>query len=330
VETRYTARPPIPPDYSAAPPPSAAGRWAAAAPRRGKWLIWLAALVALAVAVGIGGWVLGSGDYVAVPPVDGLKPAQAEQTVRNAGFTVTERKKYSDSRPVDTVLGTDPPAGSRVSKGSTVAVLISGGRPRVPALSRGADLAAVQQQIRDMGLEPVEGSPVYDDSVPSGTVASLEPAPGTVVPEGSHVTVHVSKGGAPAQLPDLRGHTVTEVTAMLAQYGAKVGAVTDESGNAVTSDAGTAEVTASDPEAGAGIGPGSVVNLTVAAGVQVPFVMFRSVRQAERELERAGLQAAGQIGNEHRLVTGQNPAAGSTVSRGTTVQLCTSLIGNGC
>ena len=95
-------------------------------------LIWLTVILALAVAVGVGGWWMGSGRYVAVPAVDGLNRAAATSTIQAAGLETEIRGTYDNAAPVDALVGTDPAAGSRVARGGTVALKVSLGRPRSP------------------------------------------------------------------------------------------------------------------------------------------------------------------------------------------------------
>lgn len=318
VETAlHSRRPDEHPDYyAAAPEPDDYGGYPAdhrGRPRR-VLLIVLAAFLLLAVAVGVGGWLLGSGNYVAVPTVDGFSQDRAMNAVKNAGFNAQLRTAYSDSRPVGNVLGTDPPGGTQASKNSTVAVLVSGGRPKVPAVSPGADLASVQQQIRDAGLQPVDGPAAYDRNVPEGTVVRVEPKPGLVVLVGSTVTITTSRGPAPAQMPDLVGATAEEATAALSRLGATV---------ANPPSNGAARVTATDPPAGGDVGPGSTVTLQVSEAVRIPWLLGKSVKAARMELEALGLQVqVSQLGRSERgSVIGQQPGVGSMVPPGTTVIL---------
>jgi serine/threonine-protein kinase len=282
-------------------------------------LLALAALVILGVAVGVGGWLLGNGNTVAVPSIDGMSQSQAMTALQNAGFEPKVHKKYSDGIPAGNVMGTDPSAGSRKAKGSTVLVLVSGGRPRVPKFNPGADKDTVEQQIRDMGLQPVDGDQVYSDS-PSGSVYALDPQPGTVVPLGSPVKVDISKGQAPGQMPDLQGMTVAQATDELNKVGAKVGTVTDQSGAAVTDGA----VVSSDPAAGAGVGPGSTVNLVVTSQVRIPWsIIGRTVAGATRVLESLGLHVvlSPDMDDDHARVVGIEPGMGTMVDIGSTVTL---------
>ncbi|WP_425302183.1 Stk1 family PASTA domain-containing Ser/Thr kinase, partial [Nocardia cyriacigeorgica] len=118
--------------------------------------VWIAIVAVLTLLVGVGGWWLGVGRFEAVPSIAGMDVEKATAVLSSAGFETTTRQKASDTIPVGGVVGSDPSAGSRVTKGSTVAVLISSGKPQVPEVAPGADISEVNQLIRDQGLQPVD------------------------------------------------------------------------------------------------------------------------------------------------------------------------------
>jgi serine/threonine-protein kinase len=327
VETKFTNVTPVPPGYP--PPPSSvppqrrppAGR-PAAAPRRGngfaRFLLAFAALAVLGVVVGVGGWLIGHGKEVAIPSVDGMSQSDAMSALRQAGFVPKLHRTYSDGIVPGRVMGTEPGAGAHRPKGSTVLLDVSSGRPRVPDVNSGADLTTVQQQIRDMGLQPAEGDAVYSD-LPAGSVVSLSPAPGTVVPAGSTVTIAVSRGQAPFQMPDLTGKSVDDASRALESFGVKVGTITNQSGNPVTD--GT--VVTTNPAAGAGIGRGSTVNLVVSSQVRVPWLIGKTVGEARSELANLGLQLSMNppTDDDDARVIGERPAVGTEVDPGSDVTL---------
>lgn len=92
---------------------------------------------------------MGSGRYTAVPSIDGLTKDTAVTALQDAGLSPEVQGQYSDAQPIDTVIGTDPASGSRVTKGSTVALLTSLGRPTVPPIPAGGDVSALGAQLAD-------------------------------------------------------------------------------------------------------------------------------------------------------------------------------------
>ncbi|RDI49880.1 Stk1 family PASTA domain-containing Ser/Thr kinase [Nocardia mexicana] len=286
---------------------------------RRRVLIWAAIVVALALLLGIGGWWLGVGRYAAVPPIAGMNTDRATVTLSDAGFDTTIRNKASDTIPVGNVVGTDPAAGTRVVKGSTVAVLISSGKPQVPQFQPGDDVKTVQQAIRDAGLKPVDGGE-RPSTAPKGSVAQLEPGPGTVLPMDASVKVFRSKGSAPVKLPDVRGKTADEARATLEKAGITVQDTRTEFDPKVKSG----DVVGTDPAAGTSLLSGATVTLLVSNAVQVPDVGGKSVSAARSELEGLGLQVVLSnifTGNDRGTIRGQTPIAGAHVEPGSTVTL---------
>jgi eukaryotic-like serine/threonine-protein kinase len=303
--------------YDSPPPPPS--RYTAERERsRRRVLIWSAVVMTMAVLLGVGGWWLGVERYASVPPIAGLSADRATGTLQNAGFATTVRNKASDVVPVGGVVGTDPPAGTRVVKGSTVAVLVSSGQPKVPDFQVGQDTKSVNQAIRDAGLVPVDGGE-RPSTAAKGSVMQLDPAPGTVLPTGATVNVYRSKGSQPVKVPDLRGKTQEEATSALTNAGLSVRGIQSQFDR--NFDAG--DVVGTDPEIGTSLLSGDSVTLFVSNAVKVPDVGGRNVAAARALLEAAGLQVnVSQIfSNDRGTVRIQSPGAGARVEPGSTVSL---------
>ncbi|MBF6330185.1 Stk1 family PASTA domain-containing Ser/Thr kinase [Nocardia transvalensis] len=285
---------------------------------RRRVLIWVGIVVALALLLGAGGWWLGVERYSAVPPIGGMDTGRATTALRDAGFETTVRNRASDIIPVGGVVGTDPPAGTRVVKGSTVAILVSSGKPQVPQFHPGQDVKAVQQLIRDAGLQPVDGGEVADTS-PKGSVARLDPQPGTVLPEGASVKVFRSKGSQPTKVPDVRGKTVDEARAALEKKGFTVSDTRTQFDPKIKSG----QVIGTDPAADSSALSGQAVALIVSDAVHVPDVTGMTAASARAQLEGMGLKVVlNQVfSNDRGTVRVQTPFAGSAVEPGSTVTL---------
>lgn len=70
----------------------------------------------------------GAGD-VSIPNVVGLNAATASNQLGQAGFTVTTSQQSSATVPTGNVISTNPTAGTKAAKGSTVAIVVSSGPP---------------------------------------------------------------------------------------------------------------------------------------------------------------------------------------------------------
>ncbi|NLE79062.1 MAG: Stk1 family PASTA domain-containing Ser/Thr kinase [Rhodococcus sp.] len=281
--------------------------------------VWLFVVVAIALAVAFGGWWMGSGRYTAVPPIEGLGQSEATSAIEAAGLSVDIRGQYSDTVPESTVLGTDPVPGSEIVRDGTVALLVSMGRPAVPSLVSGGDRERVEQLLRDHTFVPVDGGDAFSTSVPEGGVAALEPAPGTILPVGSSVSVITSKGSPPVTVPDVAGMSEDEARAAFDAIGITVSSVKEK----FSSEVPSGHVIDSDPRIGSTARAGGSATLTVSNAVEVPFLLGRSVDSAREELDRLGLDIkVTQVADtDASLVITQSPNSGNLVKPGSKIRI---------
>ncbi|MFD3430431.1 Stk1 family PASTA domain-containing Ser/Thr kinase [Nocardia fluminea] len=311
-----TAPRPRPEEYSPAPAASAFGGGDDHSRRTG--LVWVGIVTALTLLVGIGGWWLGVGRYSAVPPIAGMDSERAVAVLQEAGFETALRQKASDTVPVGGVVGSEPSAGSRVTKSSTVAVLISNGKPRVPDIKPGDQLSATNQAIRDAGLQPIDSGEAAS-TAPKGSLAKVEPAPGTILPMGAQVKVYRSKGSQPVNVPDVRGKTAEEAASALTTAGLVVRETRVQFDKNVEGD----KAIATEPAVGTTLQSGDTVTLIVSNAVKVPNVMGQTVGNARAKLQQLGLrvEVKSLTDSDSSLVIGQVPGFSSNVEAGSVVTL---------
>ncbi|MEC3958424.1 Stk1 family PASTA domain-containing Ser/Thr kinase [Nocardia sp. CDC153] len=285
---------------------------------RRKVVIWLSIVLALAVLLGIGGWWLGVGRYSAVPSIAGMNTDKAIATLQGAGFKTETRNKASDTVPVGNVVGTDPAAGSRITKGSTVAVLVSSGKPKVPDLQAGQDIQSVNKAIRDAGLTPVDSGEV-GSTAPKGSLAKVDPAPGTVLPANAQVKVYRSKGSQPVKVPDVRGKTEDEAKTALQKAGLTVSSTRDQFDAKIKSGS----VIGTDPAAGTSTESGNGVVLIVNSAIEMPNLLGANVSTARSKLQALGLSVSVRqlANNDSSIIISQSTAPGDAVEPGSTITL---------
>ncbi|MCK7676938.1 PASTA domain-containing protein [Corynebacterium sp. CCM 9186] len=247
--------------------------------------VWLVVVAVMTAAIAVGAWWYGSGRYGEIPQVLGMDPATATATVTEAGFEPVSRSVYDDTVPFDQVVGTDPPGEQRVPRGEPVSVLISLGAPTVPALPTDHDSGRFRAALTERTLNWRDGASVYSDDVPAGGVVNTEPPSGATVPVAGTVTVHLSKGPAPVQIPRVSGMSGDEARAALERAGFAVSATDEEfdpevdGGNAITTE----------PPAGSTLKRGSEVTLVVSNALTVPDIIGIAEDEALGELSDAGL-----------------------------------------
>ena len=286
---RYDDRPADYDDYDGAPPDEEGRATRAEKPlsNRSPWRLaaWLTVVAVILAAVAVGGWWLGSGRYGEIPQVIGLDRSSAVAQVEEAGFSAVTREVYDDDIPVDFSTGTEPDFPDRQVRGREVTVLVSQGRPTVPEIQEGANPARYQQLLSERTLNWEYGEEVHSDDVAEGDLAKTEPAAGNAVPVGSMVTLHLSKGPAPVEVPHVAGMSTQQATEVLEGAGLKV------SGTVEKFDAETpaGHVITTDPPTGTATTRGSSVQLTVSNAVEVPDVVGEKIDAARTKLADAGL-----------------------------------------
>jgi eukaryotic-like serine/threonine-protein kinase len=122
-----------------------------------------------------------------------------------------------------------------------------------------------------------------------GTICKTDPKAGTKIQHGDTVTVIMSKGPAPKDVPDVTNQKYDQARQTLIQAGFKVKKKTQQS-----SDADPGTVLSQDPNGDAKAKAGSTVTLTVATKTtkQVPNVVGNPFDQAKAQLEKLGFQVA--------------------------------------
>jgi serine/threonine-protein kinase len=256
---------------------------------------------------------------VEIPSLVGQTKAVAEETLRDAGFSVTSEIENHRTIPQGNVIRTNPPAGSNVRKGSTIQLVVSAGPPivTVPDVVN-QKFETAESELEKLGLK-VERKDAYHATIKKGYVISQDKQADVVVHAGTTVTLTVSKGVERIAVPDVKSKTQTEATQILTTAGFKV---TAQLVHNETIPAG--QVISQTPNAGTRANKGSTVKLTVSNGppkVKVPNLRCMTRRQAQDTLAARGLevQFSGPSGSDGRRVIDQDPPPDAEVPRGSVV-----------
>jgi eukaryotic-like serine/threonine-protein kinase len=301
-----------------APPPVAPPPRRERGPRRWPWVVL--ALV-LAAGIGVGVWALLQHGRVAVPDETGKQESAATVDLGNRGFKVTVHHGESGS-PVGQVIGQSPEAGTKVDKGSTVALQVSSGPGRVDVpLVTGLKLSTAAKALTRRGLL-LSSTTQHSPSVPKGEVISSSPVDGTSVPKGSRVHLIVSSGPVQLKVPDVTGQDTASAHSTLRNAGFSY---TDNQENSATVPKGT--VISQSPVGGTTVNKGTSVTLTISKGsntAKVPDVTGQNQAQATATLQAAGFQVQAKPKvtkdqTQNGLVIHQRPAAGTQLKKGRTV-----------
>ena len=150
----------------------------------------------------------------AVPDVSGRGAPGATNALEEAGFLVSQERKFSDEVEKGQVIRTEPIAGTALARGSTVTLFISRGADvvTVPDVF-GLDRIAAESAIEDAGLTVRVVSEDADE--PEGEVLRQIPDPGTELDRDSIVTIVVSTGAGAIGVKDVIGETQSVATRKL-------------------------------------------------------------------------------------------------------------------
>jgi eukaryotic-like serine/threonine-protein kinase len=289
--------------------------------RKGRGLIALIAILALAIGVGTAGWYYGIHRYTSTPLLVNMAPAEASAKAGEIGLrTNLVGQGFSEDVPKGDVLRTEPAAGERIRKNGEVGLVVSKGpeRYRVPQLA-GLEREAAQRAVEGIKLVTGNITETYSETVPAGRVITFTPRFDTVVAPGNTVNLWVSLGKRPIQVPDLTGKTYKEANRTLRKAGFTV-----ERTDAYDEKVPAGSVVSQTPKDGT-LFAKDKVKLVVSKGpplVEVPNVRRKQLAEAQRILTEASFkvkveQAPFYLGLN--LVAGQNPAAGRQAQPGTTI-----------
>jgi serine/threonine-protein kinase len=258
---------------------------------------------------------------VAVRSVVGLTERQARQVLEGQGFKVKVVRE-ANTHPEGQVFAQSPQEGELKAVGTTVTISVSSGgeKVKIPKVA-GLPSPAAIKRLEDLQFQVTTISEA-SDTVPLDVVIRTEPKAGKRVDPNSVVTVVVSAGPAPIEVPDVRGLSQVEATQRLANAGFRVSATSEPS-----SDVDAGNVIRTQPGAGSQAAKDSTVTIVVSSGpkqVSVPDVTGASQSSATSQLEGAGLKVSVNTitspGNVGKVIS-QDPSGGTKVNVGTTVTI---------
>jgi len=281
-------------------------------------------LLVLAFFVGGGAWYQFTGSFEVVPPVSSLTVDEATVILAPLELGVEVVEEFSEDVPAGTVIRTDPASGENARKGSPVTLFVSKGQERylIPSDLAGKDPNDATSVLEALTLVISGKNEVFDEVIPAGKVVSTDPVGGTSVKRETPVTILVSKGPAPVEVPPIIGTLITDATTTLGPLGLTTETIREDFDDSV---AGT--ILSTDPIPGTTVPKGTVIKVVLSKGpvlVDVPNVVGMDVATATTTLQSAGFQV--KVVNKLTVailnkVYSQNPAGGSKAPKGSVITL---------
>ena len=318
---------PVPPASFRPPTPTPYEYQETTKKKRSLWP-WLVGLLVL-LGAGGGGYFLyervqdqlNSNKVIAVPDEGLVLRRLAIDKIREAGLTYSVTYATSETVPFGQVISQDPRGGSKVARGTTVALVVSKGYPMVaiPDVRK----QSVTDAVSALTLAGLKYR-IYNIYSPQGTgvVIAESPKPGETVKKGSIVRINVSKGLQPVTIPDV----TTELFADAA--GTLKGLKFNVARTNVQDPAVKGTVISESPQGGTQAPVGSTVTLTVSSGpgtVQVPDVTTDTQSEATSILSKnfvvATIMTPVTDATQDGTVINQTPRGGTTAQPGSLVTI---------
>jgi serine/threonine-protein kinase len=192
-------------------------------PRRSyRVLLWVLGLLVVLGAVGALAYLMfgGGGKTYAVPLVQGLPQAKAEQQITAAHLRSTVVDQANSSVTKGDVIKTSPAQGNNVPANTLVTLFVSTG-PQLVTVPNvvGETATTAQNTLSGKGLNPKEVSDPTSTE-PKGQVTKQSPNPNTSVNPGTTITIYVSGGGV--SVPGVVGDSASTAARILSGSGFKV------------------------------------------------------------------------------------------------------------
>ncbi|MET9501826.1 Stk1 family PASTA domain-containing Ser/Thr kinase [Streptomyces sp. NPDC006622] len=299
-------------------------------------LLIVAAVLVLVGAILIGKWAFtgnGTGnDTVQVPILIGKTQAGAAQQLANVDLKVgTVTQKPCEDQAKGNICDQDPDPKTEVEKNSTVNLVVSTGAPKVTVPSvLGKNVDDAKKLLEGDEYQLVVDTKQEVSPEPAGTVTGQDPKLGAEVEKGSKITLTVAKAEDKSTVPDVLNQSCDQAKAQM-EANNLVGNCTDVE----TQDQNlVGKVIGTTPDANSKATKGSQVQIQIGKApenqqTQVPGnLQGMKLKDAKKALQDAGLNVGNvTVDDDNATVINSDPAPGSTVNKGQTVNLIT--IGGG-
>lgn len=225
------------------------------------WLVLFSMLVCMAAAFFATRQALNRISEMVVPDLANKSVESARSLLRVKRLSLEITGYQFDQRiAANRVLSQEPPAGSKLTSGRAVQVVVSRGASalEIPALA-GLPLSEALQTLETLGLNPGRVTRLYDASADKDTVLAHYPESGARSSRGSNVDLLVSQGPRPLWfiMPSFLGWHVDEAVAFLREVGIEV----QEIKRKVDDNRPTGTVVEQTPLAGSRVQRGSAAGL---------------------------------------------------------------------
>ncbi|MEU2288155.1 Stk1 family PASTA domain-containing Ser/Thr kinase [Streptomyces sp. NPDC013178] len=295
-------------------------------------LLIVAAVLVLVGAILIGKWAFsgngGADKPFAAPNFVGQTLQSAQTMAGNVELKLVPTQKPCENTPKNSICDQNPPAKADVNKGDTINVTVSTGAPKVAVPSvLGKTLEDAKAELEGDKYQFTVETKEEVSTEEAGTVIKQNPELGNEVEKGSKITLTIAKAEEKATVPDVLNQSCDTAKAQM-QQNDLVGNCTEVE----TQDPNqVGKVISTTPQANSQVDKGSQVQIQIGKApenqqTQVPGnLQGMSLKDAKKALQDAGLNVGNIQGSDddNARVFTSDPAPGSTVNKGQTVNLVT-------
>lgn len=235
-------------------------------------------LIIAAVVIGVialtGAILFASGFFgggLKAPDLENRTPEEAEAILEEMGLKMEVDEQTINSEDIEEgkIAAQDPRKGEKVSKGDTITVILSNGKPngQVPSvigMNYNTDRSFVEATLENAGYELGVVHEIESDA-DVGEIIDQDPGSGTDLKKGSKVDITISKGTDKVAVPPLTGLTLDKAREALEEAGLHMGQPKYEESTVYAKNI----VISSSPGEGTKVEKGSTVIITVSKGEPV-------------------------------------------------------------
>ena len=211
------------------------------------------------------------GGGLKAPDLEGKTTDEAEAILEEMGLEMEVDEQTISSEDIEEgkIAAQDPRKGEKVSKGDTITVILSNGKPngQVPSvvgMNYNTDRSFVEATLENAGYELGVVHEIESDA-DVGEIIDQDPGSGTDLKKGSKVDITISKGTDKVAVPPLTGLTLDKAREALEKAGLHMGQPKYEESTVYAKNI----VISSSPGEGTKVEKGSTVIITVSKGEPV-------------------------------------------------------------
>lgn len=211
------------------------------------------------------------GGGLKAPDLEGKTTDEAKAILEEMGLEMEVDGQTISSEDIEEgkIAAQDPRKGEKVSKGDTITVILSNGKPngQVPSvvgMNYNSERSLVEATLENAGYELGVVHEVESDAE-VGEIISQDPGFGSDLKKGSKVDITISKGTDKVAVPPLTGLTLDEAREALEKAGLHMGQPKYEESTVYAKNI----VIGSSPGEGTKVENGSTVIITVSKGEPV-------------------------------------------------------------